>query len=83
MRAMQGSFPRLKDNMHYEENVERRVTLHLVCVFHYFKIKRVGMNQITNSFMPHLSLERELFRDEYYLNMSDGIVDEDNDENDI
>ena len=83
MRAMQGSFPRLKDNMHYEENVERRVTLHLVCFLHNFKTKRVGMNQIANSFMLHFSSESEFFSDEHYLNMIDGIADEDNDENDI
>ena len=57
MRATQGFFPRLKDDTHYEENGERHVTLHLVCLLHNFKATCVSMNKITNYFMPHLSLE--------------------------
>ena len=34
------------------------------------------MNQIINSFMPHLSLDSEYFTDEYYKNIIDGIEDE-------
>jgi len=49
-------------------------------LLHNYKTRRVGMNQITNSFIPHLSPDSEYFSDEYFQNIIDDI--DDNDEED-
>jgi hypothetical protein len=50
MRMIGGSFPRLKDALHYEEENERRVILKLMVHLHNFQAHNVGINQIMNSF---------------------------------
>ena len=62
---MQGFNPRMKDKMHYEELGERRVMLNLMVLLHNFRTSRVGINQITNSFMPYLSKDNKYFTDEF------------------
>jgi len=54
MRGFQGSFPRLKDRMIYEERGERRIILTMVTLLYNFRASNLGMNQIRSSFMPHL-----------------------------
>jgi hypothetical protein len=55
MRQIQAKFPRLKDDMPYEEQGERKVTLNLMVLLYNFQTARVGMNQIQNSYMLEIS----------------------------
>lgn len=55
MRAIQGSFPRLKDKIRYEENGERRIMLSLVVLIYNYRLEVVGLNQIRNVYLPELS----------------------------
>jgi DDE superfamily endonuclease len=58
MRAIQSSFPRLKDRIMYEESgVERRVFLSLVTLLYNYRLHYVGLNQLRNTYMPHLSAD--------------------------
>jgi hypothetical protein len=54
MRAVQSSFPRLKDTMIFEENGERRIIFS--CMFHLYNLraKLVGINQIASVYLPAL-----------------------------
>jgi hypothetical protein len=54
MRAVQSSFPRLKDTMLYEEHGERKIIFN--CLFHLYNLRArlVGINQITNVYLPAL-----------------------------
>jgi hypothetical protein len=45
MRQIQAKFPRLEDDVHYEEQGERKVTLNLMVLLYNFQTARVGMNQ--------------------------------------
>jgi DDE superfamily endonuclease len=54
MRGLQGSFPRLKDRLLYEERGERKIILHLIVLLYNFRASTVGINQIQSSFMPNL-----------------------------
>jgi hypothetical protein len=54
MRGLQGSFPRLKDCLLYEERGERKIILHIVVLLSNYSASTVGINQIQSSFMPHL-----------------------------
>jgi len=57
MRALQSSFPRLKDTMTYEEPGERRIMFY--CFFHLFNLRSrlVGINQITSIYLPTLDID--------------------------
>ena len=57
MRGLQGSFPRLKDRIRCEERGERRIIIQLVVYLCNFRASTVGMNQIANTYMPHLEAE--------------------------
>lgn len=61
MRAIQGSMPRLKDALVYEENGERKLILKLVPLLYNLRIARVGLNQIKNTYLPHLSVDANYF----------------------
>ena len=50
MRMIQGSFPRLKDSLYYEERGDRHVILRLMVNLYNFTCDHVGINQIQNSF---------------------------------
>lgn len=54
MRGMQGSFPRLKDRIKYEEGGERRIILELCARLYNFRAREVGINQIRTVYMPNL-----------------------------
>ena len=55
MRGLQGSFPRLKDRIIYEENGERAIILKFITLLYNYRVQSVGINQILNHFMPSLS----------------------------
>ena len=54
MRALQASFPRLRDRMMYEENGERRLIMNMIVLLYNYRASVVGLNQIQSSFMPWL-----------------------------
>jgi DDE superfamily endonuclease len=54
MRALQASFPRLKDRLIYEDRGERRLIMNLIVFLYNFRASVVGLNQIQSSFMPWL-----------------------------
>ena len=51
MRMIQGSFPRLKDKLPYEEFNERKIVQHLMVLLYNFQTHNIGINQILNTFM--------------------------------
>jgi hypothetical protein len=57
MRAFQGSFPRIKDRLIYEENGERKVILQMMILLFNFRTRLVGLIQILTTYMPRLSIE--------------------------
>jgi hypothetical protein len=61
MRGLQGSFPRLKDRMIYEEGGERRIIIELVVLLYNYCAATVGINQIQSVFMPHLERNANQF----------------------
>jgi hypothetical protein len=57
MRALQGSFPRLKDRILYlDDMADRKVFLHLIPMIYYFRTKFVSLNQIRSTFYPNFEL---------------------------
>jgi hypothetical protein len=54
MRALQASFPRLKDRMLYEEKGERRLIMNLIVFLYNYRASVVGLNQIQSVYMPWL-----------------------------
>jgi hypothetical protein len=52
MRALQGSFPRLKDRFHYEEFGERLLMLLTIVHLYNFRTRYIGLNHIRSTFMP-------------------------------
>ena len=54
MRALQSSFPRLKDRLIYEETGERKIILKMLVLLFNVRSRRVGINQILNTYMPAL-----------------------------
>jgi len=53
MRAIQGSFPRLKDRFLFsDDRQDRRIFLHLVSMLLNFRTTFVGLNQLESTFYP-------------------------------
>jgi hypothetical protein len=53
MRAIQPSFPHLKDQMIFSKNMEQqKVFLHLIAMLLNFWTHRVGLNQLSSTFYP-------------------------------
>lgn len=52
MRAIQSSFPRLKDKIRYEENGSRQLILLCMVMLYNFRCDRVGLNQIKTVYVP-------------------------------
>ena len=52
MQGLQGSFPRLKDCIVYEENGERAIILKFNTLLYNYRVRSVGINQILNHYMP-------------------------------
>jgi hypothetical protein len=65
MRGLQGSFPRLKDRLLYEERGERRIILEMVVLLYNYRASTVGMNQIQSTFMPYLERSANQFISNY------------------
>jgi DDE superfamily endonuclease len=61
MRALQASFPRLKDRMIYEEKGERRLILNLIVFLYNYRASVVGLNQIQSVYMPWLERSANRF----------------------
>jgi hypothetical protein len=55
MRGLQGSFPRLKDRLIYEERGERRIILEMLVLLYNYRASTVGINQIQSTYMPYLA----------------------------
>ena len=58
MRAMQASFPRLKDVLLYEERGERGLIFKSALLAFNLRARLVGINQIQNVYMPLLAKRR-------------------------
>lgn len=54
MRALQGSFPRLKDIFKWETNGERKLMLRTCILLFNLRTRLVGLNQILTVYRPHL-----------------------------
>ena len=54
MWMIQGSFPRLKDPLYYEEGGDRMAILRLMVHLYNFQTAQVGIHQIMNSFMEKM-----------------------------
>lgn len=54
MRALQGSFPRLRDRLIYENRGERKLILQSIILLYNYRAAKVGQNQIQSTFMPCL-----------------------------
>jgi hypothetical protein len=54
MRAIQSSFPCLKDTFVYEETGERRIVMKMLSLLYNLRARTVGINQIKNVFMKQL-----------------------------
>jgi len=59
MRALQGSFPRLKARLKYEENGERKCIIQCIMLVYNFRARYCGINQIRTTFMPYLDRDCE------------------------
>ncbi len=57
MRAVQSSFPRLKDTMTYEEYGERRIIFDCLFLLFNLRSRLVGINQITSVYLPNLNID--------------------------
>jgi len=55
MYGFQGSFPRLKDRLAYEERGERKLIMQSIILLYNFRASTVGQNQIQSSFMGPLA----------------------------
>jgi len=55
MRAIQSSFPCLKDMFVYEDTGERRILMKMLCLLYNLRVRTVGINQIKNVFMKQLN----------------------------
>jgi hypothetical protein len=61
MRAVQSSFPRLKDRFIYEEEGERQRVLHSMFLLYNLRTRMVGINQIRNYYMPFLQMNGNIY----------------------
>ena len=55
MRALQSSFPRLRDRFIYEETGERKIIMKFLLLLYNVRARKVGINQIRNTYMPYLN----------------------------
>lgn len=67
MRAFQATFPRMKDRFMYEEHGERKLMLNCAVLLFNLRSRMVGINQILSTYMPHLSVEANLFLQSSFL----------------
>ncbi len=57
MRALQSSFPRICDQMVFEQRGERRTALKMMIYLYNLRARMVGINQIKNFFQPALDMD--------------------------
>jgi len=55
IRAIQSSFPHLKDTFVYEDTGEHRILMKMVCLLYNLCARTTGINQIKNVVMKHLN----------------------------
>ena len=63
MRAIQASFPRLKDVVKLEDFGERGYIMHVMLLLHNLRARKVGINQIRSTYMDYLNDNPELYFD--------------------
>ena len=51
MRMIQAQFPRLKDNVKFEDEGERKILFRLMCHLYNYQTHAIGHNTILNSYM--------------------------------
>ena len=51
MRMIQGQFPRMCDNIAYEEYGKQKIILNLLVLLYNFQASTVGINMILNTYM--------------------------------
>ena len=56
MRSLQASFPRLKERFIYEEHGERKVIMKSMLLLYNLRARKVGINQIRNTYLPALDV---------------------------
>ena len=61
MRAIQGSMPKLKDSIEYEEKGERKRILKLVPLLYNLRLERIGLNQIASTYVPNWSKDSSYY----------------------
>ena len=62
MRALQGSFPRLTEKIKWEDNEDNRFYfLYQVTLLYNYRLERVGLNQIRNTYVPAWSRDAAFF----------------------
>ncbi len=60
MRAIQSAFPRMKETIKYDEDpTERRLILKLLVLLYNYRLEKVGLNQIRNTYVPAWSRDSE------------------------
>ncbi len=69
MRGLQGSFPRLKERLHYECEGERRMIVMVVVLLFNFRASRVGQNQIRTVYFPNLDVDVDDYLNAFLHNM--------------
>ena len=55
MRGLQGSFPRLKDRIMFEDRGERKLIIQSIILLYNFRASTVGQNQIRTTFCSALA----------------------------
>jgi hypothetical protein len=55
MRMFRTSFPWVKDRFVYEEKGEQRIYLKMLVLLYNMRARMVGINQIRNTYMKHLT----------------------------
>ena len=58
MRGLQGSFPRLRDRIKYEDRGERRINIKMMTLLFNLRSNLVGINQIKSVYMPILESDQ-------------------------
>ena len=56
MRSLQASFPRLKERFIYEEHGERKLIMKSMLLLYNLRARKVGINQIRNTYLPALDV---------------------------
>ena len=55
------------DKIPYEEDGQRKITLHLMVLLYNFTTSKMGMNQILNTFLPRYSKDSNYWLNENHV----------------